>query len=184
MRGQVDMESQHAASLVIPVYEAAFMQPFRVQHLHRPAVTMPPHITVLTPAHALDTDLLAMLHHVCASYTPFSFTLVRTACFADPGVLYLVPEPTDALRMFHRTLGMYGLTDAHDDPVFHLTLAGWYPSTLLNSVEQEFHEQYGDHLPLAVRARDMCLYTQEGNTWIKSATFAFAEDRDVGEPVP
>ena len=176
---QGHMNAHTATSLIIPVYEAAFVQPFRVKHLQRPGVTMPPHITVQIPSippQALDTQLLTTLRALCASYGPFSLTFARTARFVDPGVLYLVPEPTDTLATLHHLLRSYAPADAPAHPVFHLTLAGWHPTTL-DSIEQAFHAQYGEHLPLAARATELCLYLQRGTTWIHHARFPFATEQ-------
>jgi hypothetical protein len=87
-------------SLIIPVTEAAFLQPFRVRYLHRPGVTMPPHITVSTPFRPLREyarDEFHLLTTVCASFPSFAFTLGRLARFADTGFLYLAPEPIESV---------------------------------------------------------------------------------------
>ena len=95
-------------SLIIPVAEAAFVQPFRERHLHRPGVTMPPHITVRAPFEPLR-ELIGDDYHtlatLCASCSPFTFRLARLARFAEIGVLYLEPEPAAATHgLVSRTL--------------------------------------------------------------------------------
>jgi hypothetical protein len=177
-RTQVDMERQNPTSLIIPVHEAAFVQPFRVKHLHRPGVTMPPHITVQSPfkpVGALDPQVLNTLRAVCRAYPQFSFMLARTARFVDTGVLYLVPEPPDAFLKLQRTIRTHFPSDSADHPVMHLTLAGWHP-TDLDRIEEEFYREYGDRLPIVAWATEVCLFEQRVNVWMKHSTFALGEN--------
>src|SRR5215217_5999060 len=134
-------------SLIIPVTEAAFLQPFRVGYLHRPGVTMPPHITVSTPFRPLReyaSDAFRNLTTVCASFPSFMFTLARVARFADTGFLYLAPEPIEPFVVLSQALsGEHSEPlENHTDVVFHLTLAGKYPSDL-DRLETEFYQTYG-----------------------------------------
>ncbi|HEX6386812.1 MAG TPA: hypothetical protein VF177_19265 [Anaerolineae bacterium] len=58
------MERQDYTSIVIPVQEAALVQPFRVQHLRRLSATMPPHVTLHAPfkySEDIDEDVLKKL---------------------------------------------------------------------------------------------------------------------------
>src|SRR3712207_689898 len=122
-------------SLIIPVVEAAFLQPFRVQYLHRPGVTMPPHITLpmpFKPLCDLGKDNYRMLTTICASFPAFAFTLERLARFPDTGVLYLAPEPSEPFLTLARALSEGPPTppDTHPTVVWHLTLARKHPPDL------------------------------------------------------
>ena len=69
-------------SLIIPVAEAAFIQPVPERYLHR-------HITMrapFKPLHELSEDDYHTLATLCASFAPFPFTLARLARFAESGV--------------------------------------------------------------------------------------------------
>ena len=64
-------------SLIIPVAEAAFIQPFPELYLHR-------HITMRAPfkqLHELSEDDYHTLATLCASFAPFPFSLARLARF-------------------------------------------------------------------------------------------------------
>lgn len=171
------MPAPNPTSLIIPVNEAAFLQPFRAKYLHQPGVTMPPHITVQSPFNsvdAIDAEVMMTLQTVCGSCPQFRFTLTKTGRFADPGVLYLAPEPTDGFIALHHTIRARFPTSAAAQPVFHLTLAGWHPINL-KPIEEEFYQAYGNHLPIQARATEVGLFEQRGNGWVQHATFALAK---------
>jgi 2'-5' RNA ligase len=162
-------------SLIIPVSEAAFLQPFRERYLHRPGVTMPPHITLSTPFRPLRAyarDAFQMLTTVCASFPSFTFTLARLARFADTGFLYLAPEPIEPfVALSHALSGEhFEPPDNHAGVVFHLTLAGKYPSDL-DRLEVEFYGIYGAHVPLQATAAEVSLYEKREERWFKEASF-------------
>lgn len=171
------MEPQNLTSLIIPVNEATFVQPFRRKHLHRPGVTMPPHITLQSPfkpAGTINAHVLSTLEAICQSYQQFNFTLATTNRFATPGVLYLQPNPVEPFIALHHIIQTHFPTDSKGAPVMHLTLAGWYP-TELDDIAEDFHAEYGDRLPIIARATNVCLFEQRKKEWIKLATFALAE---------
>jgi 2'-5' RNA ligase len=162
-------------SLIIPVTEAAFLQPFRERYLHRPGVTMPPHITLSTPfrpLHEYARDAFHMLRTICASFPSFEFTLARLARFADTGFLYLAPEPIEPFVALSQALsGEHSEPpENHTSVVFHLTLAGKYPSDL-DRLETEFYQSYGTQLPIQALAAEVSLYEKREERWFKEASF-------------
>jgi len=166
-------------SLIIPVSEAAFLQPFRLRYLHRPGVTMPPHITLSTPFRPLREyarDEFHTLATVCASFSCFAFSLGRLARFADNGFLYLAPEPIEPFVALSQALSAEHSesTDSQADVVFHLTLAGKYPSDL-DRLQAEFYQTYGAHLPIEAVAAEVSLYEKRGERWFKEASFALGK---------
>jgi hypothetical protein len=165
-------------SLIIPVGEAAFLQPFRARYLHRPGVTMPPHITVPTPfrpLRELAQDNFRRLSSACAAFPSFAFRLARVARFADTGFLYLAPEPIEPFMILSQMLSEGDPEPPeHHGVVLHLTLAGRYPSDL-DRLEAEFDQTYGAHMPIQALAAEVSLYEKRGERWFKQATFALGK---------
>jgi len=164
-------------SLIIPVAEAAFLQPFRAQHLHRPGVGMPPHITMRAPFPPLDAitaDDKRALAALCASFSPFAFNLMHTARFAEIGVLYLAPEPTEPFLTLYEALHTRfpEPPDTHPSVVFHLTLAGRHPADL-DHIAAAFDHAYRARLPIDALARELRLYTRRDAQWAEAARFPF-----------
>jgi 2'-5' RNA ligase len=167
------LKADKPTSLIIPVNEAGFLQPFRRIHLHRPGATMPPHVTIQSPflpAHAVDQQVIARLRRLCASHPQFDFTLATVGRFTKPGVFYLVPEPTADFRTLNRIVRTRFSIGVSREPVFHLTLAGWHP-TELDRVEEAFRKEYGARLPILARVTEVCLYRRDGNVWVKCSRF-------------
>ncbi|MDP9315197.1 MAG: 2'-5' RNA ligase family protein [Chloroflexota bacterium] len=169
------MESQNPTSLIIPVAEAVCVQPFRVKHLHRPGVTMPPHITVRSPFKVVEDitpQVLRTLATLFRAYPPFDFMLGCTARFRDTGVLYLAPEPVTSFQALARAIDTQfpDLPVEHPHPVFHLTLAGKHP-TGLDTIAEEFDHEYGSQLPITARATQVHLYELRTNIWVKHTSF-------------
>lgn len=167
------MGAQNLTSLIIVVQEASFLQSFREEHLQRPAVTMPPHVTVRSPflpAAAIDEQVHNRLRGICASFAGIAFTLGRIGRFQDPGVLYLVPEPTEGFHKLSEAIREEFLLEAVGRPVFHLTLAGWHASEL-DRIEQTFRLRYADRLPIYAQATEISLYERVGQIWIKDSEF-------------
>jgi len=173
-RDQASMDQTSSTSLIIPVDAAAELQPFRIRYLHRPGVTMPPHVTVLSPflpIGAIDADVRETLRTTCATFPPFAFTLARLRSFADTGVLYLEPEPVEALLALQRAIAAACRVVAPDSPVFHLTLAGLHPGGL-DPIAEEFVRRFGAQLPMAAQATQVCLFELRGAVWLEQACFA------------
>ncbi len=169
------MESHNPTSLIIPVAEAVFVQPFRVKHLHRPGVTMPPHITVRSPfkvVGVITPQVLQTLATLFQSHPPFDFTLVSTARFSDTGVLYLAPEPVTSFHVLSRAIDTQfpDLPVEHPHPVFHLTLARKH-ATGLDTIAEEFDREYASQLPIPARATEVHLYELRTNIWVKHSSF-------------
>jgi 2'-5' RNA ligase len=174
------VEQDDITSLIIPVPEAAFVQPFRVKYLQRPSVTMPPHVTLHAPfklRSAMDQKVLSALAQLFAAQGQFRFTLARTVRFSETGVFYLTPEPAEPFLALSRAIqAQYPdrLSD-HPRPIVHLTLA-LSNSEGLDDIETEFHRVYGGHLPVKAVAREVSLYERHGNAWVKSADFGLAHN--------
>jgi 2'-5' RNA ligase len=169
------MAMDNDTSLIIPVPEAAFLQPFRERYLHRPGVTMPPHISLPTPFKPLGElarDGYLRLSTICASFPAFTFPLARLARFNDSGVLYLTPEPTEPFKALSEALSAPypPPLENHASIVFHLTLARKQPPDL-DLLEAEFTRAYGAQLPIRALAVEVSLYEKRGERWFKEASF-------------
>jgi hypothetical protein len=159
-------------SLIIPVAEAAFIQPFPQLNLHR-------HITMRAPfkqLHELLEDDYHFLASLCASFPPFPFTLARLARFAESGVLYLEPEPTEPFMAVYQALyTRYPEPPAkHPTVDFHLTIAH-QQSFDLDHLEAEFYRSYGACLPIQAVATELSLYEKREERWFKQASFRFGQ---------
>jgi len=168
------MAIDNDTSLIIPVSEAAFLQPFRERYLHRPGVTMPPHISIpapFKPLRELAKDGYLRLTMICASFPAFGFTLERLARFNETGVLYLRPEPTEPFMALSRALSAPDPPplENHASIIFHLTLARKQPPDL-DQLEAEFNQTYGAQLPIRAVALEVSLYEKRGERWNKEAS--------------
>jgi 2'-5' RNA ligase len=166
-------------SLVIPVAEAAFVQPFRERYQRGAGASMPPHITVRAPfkrMHEFVADDYHTLAALCASFSSFAFHLVRLRRFAENGVLYLGPEPTEPFMTLYRALfARYPVPpDKHPAVVFHLTLARQRAAEL-DMIETEFDRSYGAFLPIEAAATELSLYEKRDERWFKEAAFPFGQ---------
>ncbi len=168
------MDTRNATSLIIPVPETSFVQPFREKYLQRPGVTMPPHITIQSPflpADTIDATVLAKLEELCASHHQFSYELGAIKRFEKPGVLYLAPNPVGPFEELTRAVRRLFDLDSRGS-VYHLTLAGWHPEEL-DTLEDEFTAVYGNRIPVAAHATELCLYRPKPSRWLESARFSF-----------
>jgi 2'-5' RNA ligase len=158
------VEEQKPTSIVIIVKEASFLQSFREEHLQRPGVTIPPHITVRSPfmpSAAIDEQVRHRLRGICAPFASLTFTLGQIDRFQDPGVLYLVREPSESFYYLSEAIQEEFSLEAVGRPVYHLTLAGWHPSEL-DRIELKFHLRYANQLPISAQATVISLYEQVG----------------------
>ena len=161
-------------SLVIPVFEAEALQAFRQKHLHRPAVVMPPHITVPAPFTSFqdfDARTQSQLRSVINAVPAFQFELHDVARFEPPGVLYLEPAPTMPFLHLHHAICDAFAQPPNAEAVFHLTLAGWHAKPALDDIEAEFRRDYGAQLPIHATAREVWLYEQIETYWHLRETF-------------
>ena len=166
-------------ALSIPVQEAMFLQPFRMQHISTPATTMPPHISLFGPFMAMDAidhRVLEALKEIADSWPRFHFVLRQTGRFPDIQVLYLEPEPAAPFQALNRALRAKfpAITPDFLDPVMHLTLARVSEGEL-DQVEAEFYDQYGNQLPIEATATEVGLHEKRDNAWHPRASFALAE---------
>jgi len=156
--------------------EAAFLQPFRAQYLHRPGVTMPPHITLapFLPLPAITADVHRELAAMCASLPSFAFKLTHTARFEQIGVLYLAPHPTELFMALYKAIRARfpEPPDKHPSVVFHLTLAGHHQSDL-DRIAAAFDAAYHTHLPIHAVARELRLYARHDERWVETTAFPF-----------
>ncbi len=173
---RIHVMQQEPTALVIPVREAAFVQPFRVKHLQRPGVAIPPHVTVHIPFEPIGNINATVMHRLAtlfAAHQPFWFSLTRTAYFAETEVLYLVPEPVEPFLALCQAIqaNFPGSPPDYPDPVMHLTLAR-AGSEELESITDEFYRTYGSQLPIAATATEVWLFEKRGNVWVEVTSFA------------
>ena len=114
------------------------------------------------------------LHEVCAASEGFTFTLARTDRFVDPGVLYLVPQPTQELEKLNHAIRLAFEFELGPRPVFHMTLAGWHPAEL-DSIEKAFHDCHAGQLPIFAHANALSLYRRQGQVWTKDSDYALGK---------
>jgi hypothetical protein len=55
----------------------------------------------------------------------------------------------------------------------HLTLALAHPEELDN-LDEEFHREYGNRLPLEATATEVCLFERRDNAWVAHTSFALS----------
>jgi hypothetical protein len=168
------MSTGNDLSLVVPVFEAVGLQAFRDKHLHRPAVVMPPHVTVPSPFKSydeIDQRVMAVLTATVSTLPQFRFALDALERFREPGVLYLKPEPVEPFMRLHQRICDAFVADSSKSVVFHLTLAGWHAASELDTITAEFLQEHGWRLPIEATAREVWLYEQVGGTWLHRASF-------------
>jgi len=173
------MSTQNDLSLVVPVFEAANLQAFRKKHLHRPAVVMPPHVTIPSPFkfyNELNQNSKDHLKSILAAISQFAFWLRVTDRFNDSGVLYLKPEPVDAFERLHQHICDAFLSGYSKSTTYHLTLAGWHTKQKLDEIELEFWNTYGTMLPLQATAKEMWVYEQVSGNWQHRDSFTLHVD--------
>jgi 2'-5' RNA ligase len=132
---------------------------------------MPAHLTVLypfLPEERLTDDVVAALRLLCADLPALDVAFRRTGRF--PGVLYLDPEPADALRRL--TLAVvrrwpeaqpYG--GAHAEVIPHLTVAQVPAEDVLADIERRVARE----LPLETRLEAAVLDVFDGVRWRERA---------------
>jgi hypothetical protein len=172
----MEAKEQEPTGFSIVTRETSFLQPFRKELLQRPAVTMPPHVTIGTflPASSVDEHMRRRLRTFFKTFSKFSFKLERIGRFLPQGVLYLVPEETDCFyELYEGVCKEFALERNHPaEPTFHLTLAGWHPHDL-DRMEREFQQRYNHLLPIHARATDVTLYERiEGKRWKEDSVYA------------
>ncbi len=160
-------------ALSIPVEEAYFLQPFRERHISTPAAKKPPHVTVYSPFKEMDfvnKQMLQELTDVFASFDQFAFTLKSTGHFSGIGVLYLTVEPSERFQELSQAVQRKypEIEPFISEPILHVTLARVKD---MDSVEKEFHLEYGNQPPIQAIAKEICLYEKYDNVWHKRNNF-------------
>jgi hypothetical protein len=178
----------HDTLLVIPTEEAACLQPFRERHSRRAGVTLPPHVSLATPAWPmaeLAADGYGRIARICASFPAFGYCLKHVARFEDSGVLYLAPEPAEPFLMLSRALCAPGSPPdhGHGSIVFHVSLAR-AESSGLDSLAEEFVRTCGIHMPIRGMARDVALCERRGDRWFQVERFPLGAAMEIGDLMP
>ena len=163
-------------ALSIPVEEAFFVQPFREQHIFTPAAKKPPHVTIYSPFFEMefvDERVCQELTEVFSSFRQFEFTLKGTGRFSDIGILYLSVEPAEPFKTISQVIQKKytKLQPFISDPILHVTLAR---VKNIDEVENEFHKEHGNRLPIHATGKEVCLYEKLENTWYKRESFSLS----------
>lgn len=156
------------SALVVPVPDAdRAISAWREKFDRSAALGMPTHITLLypfAPADGLSEGVIASLKEWAANAPSFDVTFRRTAQF--PRVLYLEPEPGDALVALTHTLverwpesPPYG--GAFEQVIPHLTVAVDADEVVLREVGDALRQQ----LPFTARISEGQLYTFDAGRW-------------------
>jgi len=166
-------------ALSIPIEEAYFLQPFREQHISTPAAKKPPHVTVYSPFKEMDfvnKQMLQELINLFASFNQFAFTLKNTGRFSDIGVLYLAVEPSEPFQELSQAVQRKypELEPFISEPILHVTLARVKD---IDKVEKEFHDEYGNQLPIRAVGKEVFLYEKLENIWYKRASFSLSNNK-------
>jgi 2'-5' RNA ligase len=141
-------------ALVIVVDDAAPFDELRRELMPEEVASgIPFHVTLLHPF----GEQVGAARSFFAERNPFEFALTRVAMWPD--VVYLVPEPDDALRVLMQGLFVhfpewppYG--GVHDDVVPHATLGEGVDAA---SVFADVERRVAPHLPHGCQARDVSL---------------------------
>lgn len=140
---------------------------------------LPAHLTVLAPflpEERLRDGVLDRLGELCGAVPAQDVSFARTARF--PGVLYLEPEPDQALRDLTVSIARewpeappYGGRFA--DVVPHLTVALGAFDSPFEAVEDALQPE----LPIRAHLEDACVYVYDGERWRHRARLPFAAGR-------
>lgn len=183
MRTKGDSMQSAETALVIMVPEAEeLVKPYR--DLYDPAAAngIPAHITLVSPflpIHEISAIKLTSLTRIFKEQDPFEFSLVATARF--PGVLYLEPEPSRALKAMILAVCKYAphalpYGGQHADLVPHLTVACLNDEAELDQVAGDFAKQADHQLPILSKASEAILLENGTGHWKKHATFLIGDE--------
>jgi 2'-5' RNA ligase len=170
------MPERGQSALVVPVPGVeALVSRWRDRHDRSAAQGMGAHITVLfpfLPDARLSADVLAQLRVACGAVPVMEVSFARTARF--PGVLYIDPEPADALRELTLSLARrwpeappYG--GRHADVVPHLTVAFADDDATLDEIDTAVTAR----LPTPAVLSLVTLSVFDGARWHRRAEFRF-----------
>ena len=165
-------------AISIPVFDAMFLQSFRLKHISTPATKMPPHISLVGPfkdMESIDQKDIQSLQEITDSFPCFHFTLQKTGCFPHIQVLYLEPEPVEPFMALNRAFctKFPEVIPGFADPVMHLTLARVNDGEL-DKVEDEFYKEFGKQLPIEATATEVGVYEKRNKVWRQQISLALA----------
>ncbi len=160
------------SALIVAVPEAeALVGGFRERYDPAASAGVPAHITVLypfLPPHRLTPEILHALAALFARIPCFAMTLNEVRRFPD--VLYLAPEPANALRelviavaeRFPETPPYGGL---FPDIIPHLTFAHPRNGRSLDDIAEEFDAVAAGQLPIRARVAEVTLMVNTAGLW-------------------
>jgi hypothetical protein len=168
------VEAESGVIVPVPAAEAVVAE-WRERFDISAAQGVPAHITALypfLPADRLTAGVVSELRELCAAMPVLDVWFRRTARF--PGMLYLDPEPANALRAFTTSIAErwpetppYG--GAFDDVIPHLTVAYDVAEPVLDDVESRLLPR----LPVSARLSEARLYVFNGERWRLRAELPF-----------
>jgi len=175
------MPIESALVAIIPEAEA-LVSSFRERFDPAAAAGVPAHITIIYPFKSpsdLTAEVMLQLEQLFASTPSFELRFVRAKRF--PSVLYLAPEPDEALRRLTNMLiesfpeaPPYG--GAFADTIPHLTIAHASDSQTLDRIGQDFARQTKGKLPIRSAVQEIVLMDNESGRWQIRHRFALAMD--------
>jgi len=157
--------------LAIPLAESSdAIQAFRKQHVHRPAVAMPPHISIQYPFYPVEeiSEMVQLkLQAIAASHLPISYSLSGFGVFPQAKVLYLEPIPSEPFLLLYETIKKTfpDLKSAFDPPTMHLTIAHAEAAVSLEALKMNFLDHEGINLPVQAKAESLDLYEKKNGVW-------------------
>ena len=170
------MRGRTAVVVPVPAAEPVVSQ-WRERFDASAAQGRPAHITALYPfldEELLDREVLAALEELCAERPSLDLTFPRIGRF--PGVLFLEPEPADALRALTVAIAKrwpeappYG--GRFEEVIPHLTIAHGADDDVRADIETDVLRG----LPLRARVWEASLWAFDGAHWRQRARFPFAE---------
>ena len=172
---------QSPTTLIAPIIGLESLQEFRIKHLRRPSVTLPPHISIcpeFLPTLALGRVGLDGVSKAANMREPFYLTFRRTERHqAGSSILYMVPDSSEDLvglcqdvhRAYSSKLG------EHIHRPLHLTLGVFESPDEMVKAESEFSKLWGGQMPLTGRVERLELYEKQGGVWQCQAAFYLVE---------
>ena len=162
---------QLPTTLIAPIIGLESLQEFRIKHLHRPSVSLPPHISIcpeFLSTLALGRVGLDGISRAANKREPFRVTFHHTERNqVGSNILYLVPDPSEDLvglyqdvhRAYSSELG------EHFHRSFHVTLGVFETSDEMEQAEREFWSRWDGQMPLTGRVDRLELHEKQGHLW-------------------
>jgi 2'-5' RNA ligase len=170
------------SALVVLVPEAEPLVS-RMREMHDPLTSreLPAHITLLYPfkdPDTIDETVLRSLTHYFRTFARFRFSLTRTGNF--PGVLYLLPEPSEPFLRLTESLGKlypehppYG--GVHANLIPHLTVAEMAEPDQLEEITTAFRRDCGGLLPVEASVSEVWLMVEREGCWSQAYRFQLGD---------